>query len=61
MRSVLPAAAGSVWLWQGLPTQPLLRPTGLQNSEDGAMVPGGWTYRLDGGAITLIMADNGSK
>jgi len=48
-------------LWQGFRTQPLFGPPGLQNTEDGATVLDGWTYGMDGGAITAITADDGAK
>ncbi len=48
-------------LWQGFRTQPLFGPPGLQNSKDGAAVLDGWTYGMDGGAITAITAEDGSR
>ena len=48
-------------LWQGFRTQPLFGPPGLQNNKDGAAVLDGWTYGMDGGAITAITAEDGSR
>ncbi len=45
---------GSPPLWQGLRTQPICLPPGLQNTEDGAAVLDGWAYGMDGGAITAM-------